>query len=224
MWYYAKGQERVGPVTLEELRARVARGEVQPMDLVWTDGMADWMPASARPELGASAMGGVAVGQPMPVGAPLNYGGYAASGQPGAVEYGGFWVRFCAAFIDGLVVMVPNCLIGGFERAIGPAGRDAALGVMLFGTLARVAIGWLYFAFMESSEKQATLGKMAMGLIVTDELGNRISFARATGRHFGKFLSSLILGIGYIMQAFTQRRQALHDMLAGTLVVTKRSY
>ena len=78
---------------------------------------------------------------------------------------------------------------------------------------------WLYFALMESSSKQATLGKMALGIRVTDVNGNRIGFGRATGRHFAKILSGLILGIGFLMAAFTEKKQALHDMIAGTLVV-----
>jgi uncharacterized RDD family membrane protein YckC len=71
---------------------------------------------------------------------------------------------------------------------------------------------------MESSSYQATLGKMIFGMKVTDLYGNRISFARATGRHFAKILSGMILGIGFIMVAFTERKQGLHDLLAGTLV------
>jgi len=78
---------------------------------------------------------------------------------------------------------------------------------------------WIYEAAMESSAKQATLGKMALGLKVTDVEGRRISFARATGRHFAKYISGMILLIGYIMAGFTARKQALHDMIAGTLVI-----
>ena len=74
---------------------------------------------------------------------------------------------------------------------------------------------------MESSSLQATLGKMIFGMKVTDLNGNRISFARATGRHFAKYLSSMILFIGYIMAGFTERKQALHDMIAGTLVIRR---
>jgi len=75
---------------------------------------------------------------------------------------------------------------------------------------------------MESSDKQATMGKMALGIIVTDLEGNRVSFGRATGRYFAKILSALILLIGYMMTGFTQKKQALHDMIAGTLVILKR--
>jgi uncharacterized RDD family membrane protein YckC len=72
---------------------------------------------------------------------------------------------------------------------------------------------------MESSAKQATVGKMALGIIVTDLEGRRLGFGRATGRYFAKILSALILGIGFLMAAFTERKQGLHDMVASTLVV-----
>lgn len=82
-------------------------------------------------------------------------------------------------------------------------------------------INWLYFALMESSGRQATLGKMALGIVVTDLNGDKIGFGRATGRYFAKILSGLILFIGFIMVAFTQKKQGLHDMIAGTLVVKR---
>ncbi len=83
------------------------------------------------------------------------------------------------------------------------------------------AIGWLYFALMESSKNQGTLGKMALGLKVTDMDGNKISFGRATGRYFSKILSGMILMIGYIIAGFTDKKQALHDMIASCLVLRK---
>ena len=111
-----------------------------------------------------------------------------------AVGYGGFWIRVVAAIIDGIILRL----------VVSPIR-------MIFGS-------WLYEAFMESSSYQATLGKMIFGMKVTDLNGNRISFERATGRHFAKWLSTMILGIGYIMVGFTERKQGLHDLLAGTLV------
>ena len=81
-----------------------------------------------------------------------------------------------------------------------------------------IAASWLYEALMESSSYQATLGKMIFGMKVTDLYGNRISFARAMGRHFAKILSGMILCIGFIMVGLTERKQGLHDLLAGTLV------
>jgi uncharacterized RDD family membrane protein YckC len=80
-------------------------------------------------------------------------------------------------------------------------------------------LSWIYYASMESSTWQATLGKKILGLKVTDLAGNRITFARASGRFFGKILSGMILGIGFLMAGFTARKQALHDILAGCLVL-----
>ena len=79
-------------------------------------------------------------------------------------------------------------------------------------------LSWVYYAGLESSSMRATLGKKALGLQVTDLTGQQISFARATGRYFGKLLSALTLGLGYLMAAFTERKQTLHDIVASCLV------
>jgi uncharacterized RDD family membrane protein YckC len=94
-------------------------------------------------------------------------------------------------------------------------------GAGVLGGILGHLVGWLYYAFMESSANQATVGKMAVGLKVTDLNGKRISFGRATGRYFGRLLSGFILGIGFLMIAFSAKKQGLHDTLAGTLVVKK---
>ena len=103
-----------------------------------------------------------------------------------------------------------------FFPSVETAYLIPTVGTLLFG-------GWLYFALMESSTRQATLGKMALDMKVTDDEGNRISFGRATGRYFAKILSALILLIGFIMVAFTDRKRGLHDMIAGTLVEIRSS-
>ena len=164
------------------------------------------------------------------------------AGYPAAVAlpspYAGFWLRFVAHLIDSIVLSVVYgvlFLIGiamvGVESlrsmAQGMENGDAApsaafimmmLFVLFLGTLA----SWLYYAYMESSVNQGTLGKMALGLIVTDLQGRRISFGRATGRFFAKIITGLIpLGIGYMMAGFTEKKQALHDMIVGTLVLRK---
>lgn len=144
-------------------------------------------------------------------------------------NYAGFWIRTGAYLIDSIlltfVMLVILFVMGGaIGLASDPGGpSDAAAGVGVVIMYLLIFGGqWLYFALMESSEKQATLGKMAVGIIVTDEHGGRLSFGRATGRYFGKILSGLIMYIGYIMVAFTDRKQGLHDMLASTLVVHGR--
>jgi uncharacterized RDD family membrane protein YckC len=127
--------------------------------------------------------------------------------------YAGFWLRVAAFLIDCAVLFIPGVVV----QLIGEAALADRFDKMVFGTL----IAWGYAAFLESSEWQGTLGKRAVGIAVTDYNGKRVSFGRATGRYFGKFISGLTLMIGYFMVASTQKKQALHDIMAGTLVVTK---
>jgi uncharacterized RDD family membrane protein YckC len=139
--------------------------------------------------------------------------------------YGGFWIRVVAAIIDGVILRVVVAPVGMIFGGIGLARRMNGFphsGLALLGGgvtfILLLFASWLYGAFMESSSYQATLGKMIFGMKVTDLNGNRISFERATIRHFAKWLSALVLCIGYIMVGFTDRKQGLHDLLAGTLV------
>jgi uncharacterized RDD family membrane protein YckC len=142
------------------------------------------------------------------------------------VGYGGFWIRVVAAIVDGVLLRVVVAPVGMIFGGLGLAGGMMTgmphMGFGLLGggiTIVLVLFGsWLYEAFMESSSYQATLGKMIFGMKVTDLNGNRISFERATGRHFAKWLSGMLLCIGFIMVGLTERKQGLHDLLAGTLV------
>jgi uncharacterized RDD family membrane protein YckC len=172
----------------------------------------------------------VVVAPPAPI-APASAGSGAppapvwdAAQPPGsaAVDYGGFWLRVVAYIIDTIVTSIAGAIVGfgyGFALALAGASAGAAKpGGYVIGLI----IAWLYFALMESSEGGATLGKMAVGLRVVTEEGKRLSFAKATGRYAAKFISAIILGIGFIMVAFTDRKRGLHDMIAGTLVVKSR--
>jgi uncharacterized RDD family membrane protein YckC len=145
-------------------------------------------------------------------------------------EFGGFWRRVLASFIDSVATGVVISLIAvglalaAHESVIGALSGDGrSSGIDAVVNLVSFLGGWLYSALMESSRKQATLGKMALSISVTDLDGRRISFGRATGRYFAKILSAIILLIGFIMVAFTARRQGLHDMIADTLVVKNDS-
>lgn len=127
---------------------------------------------------------------------------------PVPVVYAGFWRRFLAILIDGLFLSVAGYLIGVL------LGNDTS-------NVIGVVIGWLYFALMESSSNQGTLGKMAIGIKVTDLNGNKLTFGRATGRYFGKIISSLFLMLGFVIAGFTKKKQALHDIMSGCLVVIR---
>lgn len=174
---------------------------------------------------------------PTVAGVPVVSAGGAWPAGP-VLPYAGFWLRFAAYLIDGLIVgigfvaiIVVLLMVTGLGSAIANihSGEDiseafALLGVAFF--LAAFGIGfvggWLYFAMMESSSWQATLGKRALSLEVTDLGGQRISFGRASGRHFSKIVTNMIpFFIGYILAGFTEKKQALHDMIASCLVLRK---
>lgn len=144
-----------------------------------------------------------------------------AQGTP--TGYAGFWRRLVAFIIDAVILNIVFYIIAAiFGVPYGMAGQSArTVGFFSGFNLVTIIITWLYYSFMESSEKQATLGKMALSIKVTDMTGNRVSFGRATGRHFAKIISAIILLIGFIMAGFTEKKQALHDMIAQCLVVKK---
>lgn len=164
----------------------------------------------------------------------------AATAPPLPAPYAGFWLRFVAHLIDsaimavafGAIVAIAIATVGvRFFRGFAPGTYDrppnpffpaAVLGVILVLLPITIVVTWLYFASMESSTHQGTLGKIALGLFVTDLQGQRVSFGRATGRFFAKIITGLIpFFIGYIMAGFTEKRQALHDMIASCLVLKK---
>lgn len=152
------------------------------------------------------------------------------------VRYAGFWRRFVAHLIDQIIVcivafmlFIPALALLGIGIGSGMMDESpsaigfvfAAIAAYLTAILVIIILQWLYYALMESSNKQATLGKLALGIVVTDLNGGRISFGRATGRYFGKIISGMILYIGFIMAGFTEKKQALHDIMASCLVILK---
>jgi uncharacterized RDD family membrane protein YckC len=244
-WYYANGGTREGPVGVSVLRQLIAAGRIVPETLVWRGGMADWAAASALGELAGAWQGtpmgvagaqGVAAPGQVVAGYP-NYPGYAGAGAAGGayplsylspadarVQYGGFWLRVVAYIIDALITGIGNGLLYGvLMLTLGSLGEPEAMrqAVLNLGQWSGILFAAVYFVAFESSQFQATPGKMALGLKVTDLNGGRISVANAIGRYFAKFLSALILCIGFMMAGWTEKKQALHDILASTLVVKK---
>lgn len=139
-------------------------------------------------------------------------------------EYAGFCLRFVAALIDGLVIGIPIVVVAIAVTLLAVEARWAAaldqVPDQVWNLLAH-AIIWPYYALMESSRLQATVGKLAMGIIVTDMEGDRVTFARASGRHFGKLLSEFCCMLGYIVAAFDVRKQAWHDSISSCLVIRR---
>jgi len=188
-----------------------------------------------------ASVGGVAVAVAGEAPAMVSpHAGVGAIAYATKVVYAGFWLRFLAYLVDHVilgiatvVVCVPLFfLLGGAayieamrEHGFENPGPAQIVPLILIGTAiagAAIVLNWLYFAYLESGEKQATWGKQALSIYVTDLEGRRISFGRATARFFAKIVSGLVpLWIGFIMAGFTERKQALHDMIAGTLVLRR---
>jgi uncharacterized RDD family membrane protein YckC len=159
--------------------------------------------------------------------------------------YAGFWARLAANFLDSAIIAflsveslwyVRDRMSGYF--AVHPeilkllqgdtTGSDYSASydyttkfMYYYGLVFGLIFSWIYFAGFESSHLGGTPGKWVLGIFVTDMEGKRISFGRATGRYFGKIVSGIILGIGYMMAGFTEKFQALHDIMAETLVWKK---
>jgi len=233
VWIGRNG-ERHGPYQEEQVREWLRSGQVSPDDLGWRDGLADWQPLSVLFPLD----------KPTP---PPSSDIYAPPPlrQPQAsvatLSYAGFWKRVLAYLIDAFVLYFPFSLL---EIPFGMHSAYTALAQKISADtdphtvllayqqfyveqwpyfLTTLVLGWLYFAFCESSSWQATVGKLALGMRVTDLNGARISFGRALGRYGGKFISGMIFCVGFLMVAFTRRKQGLHDMFANTLVLNGRA-
>lgn len=138
------------------------------------------------------------------------------------LRYAGFWRRFRAFNIDIIIIYIFALIIEKifyfFQKPIDMTYESAKIYFFYIWTIGTL----LYFIIMESSSKQGTIGKIFLRIKVTDINGKRISFLRATGRTFTKILSAVIFYIGFFMAGFTKKKQALHDILAGCLVVRIR--
>lgn len=249
-WYYAREGQQVGPVDENEFNRLVQSGAIQQDTLVWKEGMANWEPyrqavsSPSAPPKAASAAEPVAAGAGVvcsecgQVYAPddvIQIAGsqVCANCKPvtmqklregvqlaGVMDYAGFWIRFGAKFIDGLILGVPMMVllfaVGAFDPTAGQEPNfTAALVQFAFYPVALV-----YNTFF-LGRYGATPGKMACNLRVVTGDGAHISYARALGRYFAEILSSIICYIGYIMAAFDVQKRALHDHICNTRVIRK---
>ena len=136
------------------------------------------------------------------------------------VAYAGFWRRLLAHLIDMLIIGAVGVTLGTLVIAVAPANLPALANVVPV----TAAIWWAYYVLFESSPARGTLGKIALNLFVGDVHGDPISYRRAAFRYLFKVFSTLLLGLGWLMPAFTPRKQALHDVMAGTLVLRRVTY
>lgn len=221
--YFVDSGQSHGPVSKEELRKRWRDGLLHSNDLVWQEGMPNWVKASELlgllpPPIPSTSDDIPAQLAPVRVPTPI-------CGVPTAkLSYAGFWKRLAAFLIDCAVLYGATlAFFFALGFLVGISGNEGALDYVdweVMGSCGALFVFWLYFAIMESSSHQGTPGKLVLGIKVTDLNGQPISFDRASGRHFGKFLSS-ILFIGYLIAAVTPKKQAMHDMIAGCLVVNR---
>lgn len=209
-WYYAENGQQNGPVTEADLDALFHQRKIQADTLVWGEGMANWQTYN-QARLG----GGGAPALP-----PLTVGGTAA--LPGTLGYAGFWVRFAAILLDGLIlsgVKVMITLASGVSVGRGFGIESGAFGAReIILAIIQLGIGVGYEVFM-IGRYGGTLGKMALHLRVVTPNGGPVSYARALGRYFAKILSSLICLIGFIMAAFDSEKRTLHDRICDTRVI-----
>lgn len=248
VWYYADARnERQGPVAAAELVRLRLQGALGWDTLVWREGMGEWQPmrdfagelAQADDRSALPSTGGTvpvaAVAEPAspyaPPAAAVSSGQAIVLGHE--IVYAGFWKRFAALTIDGFVtsaiswaVQIPLFIVAGATGALGGdmLANGGSVGLFVLAYLVGLVIPVIYFSWMHSSSQQASLGKLAVGIKVCRGDGARITFLRALGRYFAQILSALPLGIGYLMAGFTDRKQALHDMICDTLVVDKWAF
>jgi uncharacterized RDD family membrane protein YckC/Tfp pilus assembly major pilin PilA len=224
IWHHtdaAGGQH--GPLTAEAIRAGLASGGIPADARFWRYGLADWVDrAAVAAELG------------LPPPAP-RLDPYAAPASPvseraasDAVVYAGFVRRLAALLLDRLILGVPLgvvfvLLVVAMMPTLRNGRQPGPLLVLGFYAL-YFTVSALYHALQEASSAQATLGKRALGIKVTDDAGRRLTFAHALGRWFAAALSYLTAYVGFLMAAFSDRKRALHDIVAGTLVVDQWAY
>jgi len=267
-WYYVEQGQQAGPITDEQLEGMLRTGKIQPETLVWHEGMPTWVPCrevkgGAVPPGAATGAAAEAVcaecGKMFPIGETIKYGSsyVCAACKPvflqklregarlntGGLNYAGFWIRFAAKLLDGLilgaVIVIPMVILvfifaassasslhANFFPDLAPHATSDRAGLMgnifsLFFQLVFMAAQAVYSMFF-LGKYGATPGKMACGLIVVDSDGNKISYGKGFGRGCAEILSRLICSIGYIIAAFDNpQKRALHDHICNTRVVYK---
>jgi uncharacterized RDD family membrane protein YckC/Tfp pilus assembly major pilin PilA len=225
IWYYGDAAGQHGPVTAQGLRDGLADGSVPAQGLFWREGLADWVPlALIAAEIGIEAETSSAPPSAPPATPPPTSEG----ASPEAVVPAGFLRRWAAHIVDRAILLVPFCVIAFFAAVyVGDRmlqGDFAGFWIVFALVPLYFVASALYHAGQESSSRQATLGKRALGIKVTDDAGRRLRFSHALGRWFATALSYLTFDVGFLMAAFTERRQALHDLVAKTHVVDRWAY
>jgi len=251
-WYYAQNGESVGPLEDAEFQAAAEDGTITSDTLVWHEGMSDWVaygqlvpsegdavPAEPAEQLATNEAPCTSCSRVFPMDEMIAYedafvcadckGEFfqrvkEGAALPGIYKYGGFWIRFAAKFIDGIVVGAINIVVSMLTSFVGIAAATtgseaAAIVVQLVLMAVQMGVALAYTAFF-LGKFGATPGKMACKLKVIRSDGSPITYGRAVGRYFGEMLSQLTLNIGYLMAAFDEEKRTLHDRVCDTRVIS----
>jgi uncharacterized RDD family membrane protein YckC len=198
----------MGPFSLEEVNRQLAAGSLGLSDLAWYEGIPNWIALSQVPGVEAAAA--------IPGAAAPTVTSASETIAPDS-SYGGFWIRVAAYILDAIILGIPLAIL---NVALNPKPNDPSSSHPVLVFVITLVIELAYFAGFWSSGLQATLGQKICGLrVVSASDFGKISFVRAAGRFFAMILSGLIFCIGFLMVAFTERKQGLHDMIAGTYVI-----
>ncbi len=252
-WYYASNQQQLGPLTDEELNQKMSGGEINGSTLVWKEGMSDWKPLSEARSAASfvSATPGTIIclcGNRMPQSETVKIGNNwvcasckdtaiqqlkegvstpTPGGPGGNLRYAGFWIRFAAKFIDGILLAVVNLIIQfaftfgimgitGLQGGGAESVLEAVMMVVMFLIQLAIQAGYtIYFV----GKKGATPGKMLCRLKVVRSDGSALTYGRSTGRYFAEWVTAMTCTIGYIMAAFDEEKRSLHDRIADTRVI-----
>ena len=245
-WYYSDGRQQFGPVSAAQLQDLQAAGKVAANTLVWRTGIAGWVPFETVRDQFQVAEAPVTerrfcsqCGSSWPASDLLTVGGAVVcpncknvflqqlregvpSAAAGARRYGGFWIRFLAVIIDGIILWLINTALTTPLFMLMGVSRSTSLGfsmtIFALSYGIGIAIGVLYEAGFVV-HKGATPGKMALSLQVIRADGARPGWGLAIGRYFGKMVSSFTLLIGFIMAGVDEEKRALHDRICDTRVV-----
>ncbi len=194
-WYFSRRGNIFGPFSWKQLNEL---NDIRPDDMLSCKNYKNWIKADQV----------ISTFKPVKnnnLNVPSGNDTYARLGM----QHAGFWMRVAAIIIDLIILVVCFAI---FELIVFGSSDS---------TLFLIFIQWMYYSLFETSTLQATPGKLAIGLQVTDLYGGKIDFGKATGRYFGRILSALIFGIGYFMAGFTKEKQTLHDMLSGCYVIKR---
>ncbi|VGO14335.1 hypothetical protein PDESU_02894 [Pontiella desulfatans] len=251
-WYYVKDGDKAGPIADRDFPDFVARGEVSDETLVWNETMSDWMPYGKVPDTLAAGIAQASVstgptcsicGKEFAADQLIDFENarVCAGCKPDFIQqikenaeisgetvmqYAGFWRRFGAVFIDGIIMYVANLPIGFVLGIMMPLLTDGSEPGAMFWVafavmyLLQLLIPALYMILMHG-KYGATVGKKALGIKVVMSDGSPLSYGRATGRYFAYILSGMILYIGYIMAGLDDQKRALHDHMCNTRVIYK---